>query len=865
MHTDLSLIATTPATLLVAPGGYGKSYWIRHWTRQNEPELLLDASLNEGFSDAYFAELAASCRGLGLPEPLPERPGHWVQALGDKAFTLVLDGWENLESVERIQTFWQQVLQSPPVGLRLLLASRKLPRLPVDRLVAAGGSFFGLEQLSCSQAGCAALWQAEGLEWSAADQDFYTASAGWPLGMTLYLRYRKAELAESAFRQLLHQALMGWFPRFVQEGSSTGGHGLQTTALIWQHEVQARLRDWGCDSARWLPLHWELFAKTARSQPAYWLWQALSGEQQPERVRVLIDRCLSLQPAPGLHLSALTRLAHIASLQADWAGLDQALAQGEELLEDGQSVDVAAWHYLKANRARQCCRYAEAHATLDALLALPARQPAVMNFQVRARILRGLTAYQQGRYEVTRKAYSEALLLAEADANAQMQLELKLMLAFLDALLGQTEEPLPATIYAEVEALPLSAQPLVWLNLAFVQILGEHLDLARGQAILNKVRACAERLNWPSLEPMIADVEARLWRFHQDYDRAERLHQQALAGLETGTFDWLYASLNQALTLLRRRRIDQARPLLETVCAMAQTSGTLGLLREAAAALQSIAPDAAPALPVSPTSSPIPAPSGDEPLLEIQTFGSFQIRLDGRPIARWPRKRARHLLLQLLLHPHGLHRESLADWLTGSDDLEGALRSLDVHIHALRKLLEPERKGKQASRYIGFHDAVYGFRRDCRYRWDAESFAGYYQIWLHQRDSAPIEAEAAVNAALTLYTGPFLPELDFADEWLGERESYARRAGDLVLWSLEQFSRQGALAQAEDRAELLLKWDSLSEQGFAWLLRLAGQVGDRARLERLGERMESTFEKELGTAPPKELLQLYRSQLQSVS
>ncbi|PKL76452.1 MAG: hypothetical protein CVV27_10220, partial [Candidatus Melainabacteria bacterium HGW-Melainabacteria-1] len=244
---------------------------------------------------------------------------------------------------------------------------------------------------------------------------------------------------------------------------------------------------------------------------------------------------------------------------------------------------------------------------------------------------------------------------------------------------------------------------------------------------------------------------------------------------------------------------------------------------------------------------------------------SFQLRLDGVAIERWPRKRAKHLLIQLLLHPHGIHRETLADWLTGSDELEAALRGLDVHIHALRKLLEPERKGKQASRYIRFHDAVYSFNWDCHYRWDVEGFAQAHQRWLRQRDEFPAEAEKAVNDALALVSGPFLPELDFADEWLAERESYARKAGDLALWSLEHLSGLAAYEQAEERAELLLRWDNLSEPGFAWLLRLAGQLRDRVRLERLGERMEQTFEKELGCPPPKELLQLYRAQLLMVN
>lgn len=849
MRLELGLVAGWPASLLVAPGGYDKSLWLN---RLGEGCRVLDASLSEGFSDSYFSDLAALCHRAEVPVPAPERPRHWAQALTGSGLVLKLDRWEALENNDRILAFWQEVLADPPADCRLLLASRKWPQLPVAELVAAGGQLYSPVQLAWPESVVKGLWKAAGLKWTEADSRFYTDAAGWPLGLRLYLRHRQGELDAGSFQRLLETALLSWLPPFARSPSQ-----------LWQAEVQARLHDWGCDSSRWLPLHRHLFARSARSQPAYWLYQALQGEQQPSRVRVLLERSLSLNPTPALQLAALTRLAHIASLQGHWELLDQTLARGEDWLEEGQTVDIAAWYYLKANRSRQCCRYADAHTEIDALMRLPARQPAVMNFQVRARLLRGLTAYQEGNYEATRQAYSEALLLAEADDNPQMQLELKLMLAFLDALLGQTEEPIPETIDAEIAALPMRDQPLVWLNLAFLQILGEHLDLARGQAILARVRNCAAELAWPSLEPMIADVEARLWRFHQDYDRAARLHAQALAGLEPGTFDWLYATINQALTLLRRRQPEAARPLLEAVCAQARATGTLGLLREASAALQSLQPAGSELAP-TPAIALTPA-RGDGPLLEIQSFGSFQLRLDGKTLGRWPRKRARHLLIQLLLHPHGLHRESLADWLSGSDELEGALRTLDVHIHALRKLLEPERKGKQASRYIGFHDAVYSFRWDCHYRWDAEIFSRQHQAWLRERESQPEAAEAAVNAALAVYTGPFLPELDFADEWLGERESYARKAGDLALWSLETHFQQGALAQAENRAEQLLSWDSLSESGFGWLLRLAGRVGNRGRLERLGERMESTFEKELGGAPPKELVVLYQQQLQAVS
>lgn len=847
---------SAPLTLLVAPGGYGKRRLLADWLATvSGPAISLGPV--DGFSDAWFALFAERCQAEGLPIPDPDQPRRWARELGATALTIAIDSWEQLEIQDRIASFWQTLLDAPPAGLRLWLASRKPPRLPVATLIAAGGRYLDRLALSWSWETYRDYLTGLGLRPDDSDHQSWTASAGWPLGLLLAARLRSGELSESAYETLLTQALSEWLPAFGRDPNQ-----------LWLPETQARLREWQAGPEHWPPLLARQIARASRSQPAYWLGQAIASESRPPaETRVLLERALSLctPQQAALRLNLLTRLAHMASLQGDVAALDCWLAEGAELIDEAQSVDVAAWYYLQANRARQLCRYEAAHAALDALLALPARMPAVMNFQLRARILRGLTAYQQGDYALTRRAYREALTLAEADGKTQTLLELRIMLAFLDALQGQAEDSpaeLGEAVFAEVEALPLSAQPLVWLNLAFYRLLGEHLDLRQGQAIIARVRACAAALEWDSLEPMINDVEARLWRFHQDYDRAGRLHAQALSRLEPGTFDWLYASLNQALTLLRRRQLSEAREQLEAIVAMAGVSGTFGLLREAQAALQALAPQ--PDLPgkPQPVASPVlVAAGGDEPLLEIQCFGSFQVRLDGKPIERWPRKRARHLLLQLLLHPHGIHRETLADWLTGSDELEAALRSLDVQVHALRKLLEPERKGKQASRYIRFHDAVYSFHWGCHYRWDVEGFAAAYQRWLALRDEDALAAEGAVADALAIYSGPFLPELDFADEWLAERESYARKAGDLVLWSLDYLSSAGAHERAEDRAELLLKWDSISEQGFAWLLRLAGQLRDRVRLERLGERMEQTFEKELGCPPPKELLQLYRAQL----
>ncbi|MGV3525376.1 MAG: BTAD domain-containing putative transcriptional regulator [Candidatus Sericytochromatia bacterium] len=836
------------AVFLVAPGGYGKQHWLRHWSATS-PQVIW-AGGGEAFSEDYFERLAQDCLRLGLPAP-----GHgreWAEALPAAPLTVCLPDWEQLEQLERVQQFWQEVLAHQPPQLKILLSARRLPRLPVADGVAGGAACLDSTQLSWALAEAQAVFQDHGLNWEDGDADFWARCQGWPAGMLLWLRRRQEALSEALFQPLLLQALRDWLPPFVTD-----------PAQLWQPELQALLLEWQCDRPRWLPIldHW--LDEHARLQPAYWLWRSTQGHPAPLQNRMLLERALSLcAPTQGvLRLGILTRLAHNASLSGDWVRLDAHLASGADYFDTGQLPDQAAWLYLQANRARQCCRYDETHSLIDRLLALSGRHPTVLDFQTRARILRGLTAYQQGQYAQTRQAYQEALYLSELDGSTHTQLELQVMLVFLDRLTGVSEEALPSEIAEQVASLPLGAQPLLWLNLAFCQLLGEQLDLKQGQRILERVRSTSAALGWQSLEPLMADIEARLWRFHKDIERADRLHRMALARLEPQTFDWLYASLNHALTLLRQRQQSaQARLLLEHICRRAHETGTWGLLREAQAALQSLAPE--PSSLLAP--KPVVLNVADAPLLDIRCFGSFQVRLDGKLIERWPRKRSRHVLIQLLLHPHGMHRESLADWLTGSDDLEQALRSLDVLVHALRKVLEPERKGKEASRYIRFHDACYAFGWDTHYRLDTQVFNQQYQLWLQLREHEPLTAEQAVSVALEIYRGPFLPELDFADDWMAERESYARKATDLVTWSLEYLRAQGQNEEAAERAEQLLRWDPVSEAGYRWLLHIVAGMGDRNRLQRLGERMEQTFEKELACPPPRELLQLYRQHAQQL-
>lgn len=846
--------------VLQAPWGYGKRWWSQHWQQAFAHTLCLDTAF--AFSDDYFAALRQACQQANLPEPDPLKPLEWFQSL-PAGLGIFIDNWESQEALLAVREFWQVLWQVPQQQLTVVLGTRKRPQFELTRWVAAGGQFFDASQLAWSLEQAQDFWQQKGLDWQASDQQIWLHTQGWPLGLILSQRYRAGDLSELSYRQLIAQACRAQLPAFISQ-----------IAYYWQAESQAQLADWNLLPRQLSPAMSQFLAQHSQQEAAYWLWQATQESERLSQSRALLQRALRLTGAiHPLRLRILTRLAHDASLKGHFELLDQSLAAGASLLEDSSTVDCAAWYYLQANRYRQVCKYPESRACIEALMALNAQDPVIMNFQTRALILQGLMAYQQGQYAQTRDYYLAAMHLAQADHNLAMGLELTVMLAFLDALTGTVAEPLPADLEAQIKKLPLESQPLIWLNLTFYQILGERVDLQSAQSLLQRVRQTSLALAWSSLDPLIADVEARLLRYFKQEQQALACHQQALNNLDPESFDFLFARLNYALTLIRVQQKPQAEQILSEICERAQSNGSLIILREASAALSALSPAVEP-LGVASNHKPYREPflqMSQRPAVEtpgwlkIQCFGAFQVSINQTQIQRWPRKRARHLLIHLLVHPHGVHRESLADWLTGSDDLDAALRSLDVHIHALRKVLEPQRKGKQASQYILFQDACYRFNWDCVYEWDAARFDQLYQGWLRQKQDPVPATLALADEALSLYQGPFLPDLEFADEWIAERESFARRALDLLRWRLHIHVGQAQYEQAEALIEQWLSWDVLDEAAYAQAFEIALAMQDKSRLQGMLQRLEQTFYKELELPVPDALLKQYQDMLDQLA
>lgn len=839
----------------MAPTGYGKTEQLNHWQttldKKGLPYIKVSAAdVTTPHAAHYFAlvwqQLMQQDPALTRDNAVTAAPDrHSIyQYLLEHATPRwwLQDDWEYFAQDPEIVAFWQALLQHLPEGFAGILVSEAPPESTLDtsQFIAKGASRYGLSDLKWHLETAQQFKRAQGLEWNAADEAHYHHSDGWPLAVILGPQS--------------HPALM----RRLKVRQRTAYYWTRSPSDLWQ----------------------QLQSQAFHDDAQYSLSQAMQTQDLTQR-RAHLYRSAGLDNSPGHQLKVLTLLAHQYLQAGQWQDCDRMLHQAEPLMtatptpdkaetNNGSkkkpvspvaAIDEAAWLYLKANRERQCCQYASAHQHLDQLQALTGAE--VVKFHTRAVQLRGLTYYQQGQYHKTKTLYQQALALAVHDNNKAMELEIHSMLYFLNALQeGESSESENVstlqieTLLAEVKALPLTRQPLIYLNLVFAQLLGERIDVPLAQTLLHQAKHIAETLNWDSLWPLIWDVEARLWRFLKRDEHANHLHQQALQRLEPQSFAFLYAYLNQTLTALRQPGNTQARQQLQDILEQARSHGSEGLVREAEALLPNI-----PGESIKKTVR-VPASTQTGTLLRIQTFGAFQVYLNDEPVGRWPRKKSRHILVQLLLHSHSMHRETLADWLTANDDLEQALRSLDVHIHALRKVLEPHRKGKQASQFIHFQDACYRFNRQSHYQWDAEDFSAGYDYWLkHKTDPNSL---SQVESTLQLYQGVFLPELDFADLWQAEREHYQRQGRELSLWCARTLQAQHEPEQARAHLTRWLQWDPTCEAVFAQLFEQALQDGDLRQLESWGEQMEQTFI-DAGEMIPGTLKQVYQSVYQALS
>lgn len=160
------------------------------------------------------------------------------------------------------------------------------------------------------------------------------------------------------------------------------------------------------------------------------------------------------------------------------------------------------------------------------------------------------------------------------------------------------------------------------------------------------------------------------------------------------------------------------------------------------------------------------------PPLQVDVLGRFAVALNGAPLQSGGLRPLHRELLAVFCAHAGqvVNRDQLVSWFWPDTDPVRASHSLQVAVHALRRLLDPH---GQRSVAVGLQRTGLGYRlqlatiADCDAR-QLEHLVHYAADAERNGDTALATAE--LDAAVALYRGELIPEIGYPEWVLPERE-----------------------------------------------------------------------------------------------
>lgn len=254
----------------------------------------------------------------------------------------------------------------------------------------------------------------------------------------------------------------------------------------------------------------------------------------------------------------------------------------------------------------------------------------------------------------------------------------------------------------------------------------------------------------------------------------------------------------------------------------------------------------APRVPAA-VAAPDPVPSG-----RLTCFGGFSLQVAGEEVA-WSllRPRVRALLLRLALqHGRPIHREQLVDELWPDASLTSGIRSLQVAVSAVRQCL-----------------ATAGLGEDCLPRQgDAyaleltgviDQVATFEQLASQAarelRTGRTAEAVRTGQSALDLYTGDLLPEVGPAEWVVAERERLRLLAATTAAETARGALLLGELAAGVRAAQRSVDLDPYHDSSWDLLIELCQRAGDHSAAA-VARRAHARVHADLGVVLPRPTL-----------
>lgn len=228
--------------------------------------------------------------------------------------------------------------------------------------------------------------------------------------------------------------------------------------------------------------------------------------------------------------------------------------------------------------------------------------------------------------------------------------------------------------------------------------------------------------------------------------------------------------------------------------------------------------------------------------VKIYTLGRFEVWRDGILVTfagKVPKKPLMLLKVLTAFGGHAVPEHKLCDALWSDEDADMALKSLDVNVVRLRRLL-----GHQSAIVAG--DALVGLNPNICWvdAWAFERKAQSIEPWM---EGATVERYA--EQAFSLYRGEFLPAETDADWALGRRELLRGRFLRLVESVAMRYERAQLWEQALARYQGGLQADQLAESFYQGSMRCLGKMGRHSEAIGAYRRLRQLLSVLLGVSP----------------
>lgn len=251
--------------------------------------------------------------------------------------------------------------------------------------------------------------------------------------------------------------------------------------------------------------------------------------------------------------------------------------------------------------------------------------------------------------------------------------------------------------------------------------------------------------------------------------------------------------------------------------------------------------------------------------LSITLLGSFQVTLEGRPIAHFATDKARALLAYLALHADGPQRREALAGLLWPDQPEGKARqNLRQALTFLRQALGDSEESPTPFLLVDRETVQFNAASD--YWLDVTAFttlSDACQRHRHIRLERCLPCLHRLEQLAALYQGEFLAQFFLADslgfeEWvLIQREWLHQRVLEALAILADYHERRGDFGLARKYAWRQVTLEPWREEAHRQLMRLLALTGERSAALAQYERCRRILAEELGVTPAAETVALY--------